>query len=118
MLFVDDEPAVREVGRTVLERLGYQPLVATDGADALLKATEQRQHLAAVVTDLHMPHLDGLAFLRALRRSQPDMPVIVASGRVEESVWAELQSLGVQQRLDKPFTQLQLANALGAVLRP
>ena len=116
VLFVDDEAAVREVGRTVLERLRYKALVATDGADGLMLAADHRKSLSAVITDLQMPHMDGLAFVRALRRTLPDIPVILASGRVEETVWAELQALGVDHRLDKPFTQEQLARTLGAVL--
>lgn len=116
VLFVDDEAAVREVGYTVLERLNLRPVLAVDGADALVQATAHREQLRAVITDLHMPHMDGLAFVRALRRSLPDMPVILASGRVDESVAVELQALGVTQRLDKPFTQEQLARALQVAL--
>lgn len=116
ILFVDDEAAVREVGRTVLERLNYQPLLATDGADGLVQAAEHRNTLRAVITDLHMPHMDGLAFVRALRRTQPDVPVVVASGRVDEAVAAELLRYGVTRRLDKPFTQAQLARELQIVL--
>ena len=116
VLFVDDEAVVREVGYTVLERLNVRPVLAVDGADGLVQATAHREQLRAVITDLHMPHMDGLAFVRALRRSLPDMPVILASGRVDESVAAELQALGVTQRLDKPFTQEQLARALRVAL--
>ena len=116
ILFVDDEAAVREMGRAVLERLNYQPLMATDGADGLVRAAQHRRTLRAVITDLHMPHMDGLAFVRALRRTLPSLPVILASGRVEEAVWSELQALGVTHRLDKPFTQEQLARELAAVL--
>ncbi len=116
ILFVDDEAAVREMGRTVLERLNYHALMATDGADGLVRAAEHRGTLRAVITDLHMPHMDGLAFVRALRRMRPDLPVILASGRVDEIVWTELQALGVAHRLDKPFTQDQLARELQTVL--
>ena len=107
--------AVREVGRTVLERLNYQVLLATDGADGLVRAAEHRHALRAVITDLHMPHMDGLAFVRALRRTLPNVPVVVASGRVDEAVASELLRLGVTRRLDKPFTQAQLARELRAV---
>ncbi len=116
ILFVDDESAVREVGKTVLERLQYRALVATDGADGLVLAADNKNNLSVVITDLHMPHMDGLAFVRALRRTLPEVPVVLASGRVDESVWTELQSLGVDHRLDKPFTQEQLARTLGEVL--
>lgn len=116
VLFVDDEAPVREVGRMVLERLNYKVLVATDGADGLEQASQHRGVLRAVITDLHMPHMDGVAFVRALRSTLPNMPVMVASGRVDEAVAAELLRHGVNRRLDKPFTQDQLARELKSVL--
>lgn len=116
ILFVDDELAVREIGRTVLERLNYRALLATDGADGLALAAEHQGTLRAVITDLHMPHMDGLAFVRALRRTLPDVPVVVASGRLDESMAAELLRHGVKRRLDKPFTQDQLARELHLLL--
>lgn len=116
VLFVDDEAAVREVGRTVLERLNCRPVLASDGVDGLVQATAHREDLRVVITDLHMPHMDGLNFVRALRRSMPGIPIILASGRVDESVTGELKGLGVTRRLDKPFTQEQLARELHALL--
>jgi two-component system cell cycle sensor histidine kinase/response regulator CckA len=116
ILLVDDEPAVRVMSRAVLRRLNFKPLTATDGADGLMQVAEHRKELRAVITDLHMPHMDGLAFVRALRRMLPEVPVVVASGRMEEAVAAEFKSLGVTSRLDKPFTEAQLAEALRKLL--
>ena len=118
ILFVDDEPAVREVGRAVLRQLNFKPLTATDGADGLIQVAEHRTELRAIVTDLHMPHMDGLGFVRALRRMLPDIPVVVASGRMEDAVAWELRALGVFSRLDKPFTEIQLAEVLKNLLAP
>ena len=116
ILFVDDEPVVRDIGQTVLTRLKLQPIMATDGADGLVKATHHQGSLRAVITDMHMPFMDGLAFARSLRRSLPDIPIIVCSGRLDEAAAAEFQSLGNTVRLDKPFTEVQLAEALRAAL--
>ncbi len=112
ILFVDDEPAVREVARAVLRRLNFKPLTATDGADGLIQAAQHRTELRAVITDLHMPHMDGLAFVRTLRRMLPDIPIVVASGRMEDTIIGEFKTLGVTTRLDKPFTESQLAEVL------
>ena len=112
ILFVDDEPAVREVARAVLRRLNFKPLTATDGADGLIQAAQHRMELRAVITDLHMPHMDGLAFARTLRRMLPDIPVVVVSGRMEDAIASEFKTLGVTARLDKPFTEAQLAEVL------
>jgi|GEM_PF-635640 len=118
ILLVDDEADVREMAGIVLQRLNFKPLIATDGVDGLLTAAQRSTDLRVVITDLHMPQMDGLAFVRALRRMLPDIPVIVASGRMEEALAVEFKTLGVTTRLDKPFTQPQLAEALKNLLAP
>jgi PAS domain S-box-containing protein len=118
ILFVDDEGIVRDTVRAVLRRLNFQVVTAIDGADGLIHAVEHRDDLRAIITDLHMPHMDGLNFVRALRRILPDIPVVVASGLMEEAVASELRTLGVTSRLDKPFTESQLAAVLQSIFAP
>ena len=116
ILYVDDESEVRLAARTVLTRLNFTPLIAKDAMGGLLQAMQHRKDLRAVITDLHMPQMDGLAFVRALRRALPDIAVIVASGRLDGAPSKELKRLGITVSLDKPFTQAMLANALRSVL--
>lgn len=116
ILYVDDERNVRDAAETVLKRLRFTPLLAEDGMSGLVQAVQKQASLRAVITDVHMPHMDGLAFVRVLRRALPDIPVIVASGRLEGSLAAEFKKLGVSVTLDKPFTQDMLADALRAAL--
>lgn len=118
ILFVDDEPSIRDVARAVLRRLNFTPLTAPDGTEGLIQVAEHRTELRAVITDLHMPHMDGLEFVRTLRRMLPTIPVLVASGRMEDTVVREFEALGVTSRLDKPFTEIQLAEALENLLAP
>ena len=115
ILFVDDEEPVRAIARRVLAALGYTPMTATDGTDALIQAAQSRQTLHAVITDLHMPHMEGEALVRALRRMSPELPIIAASGRIDEVVGERLRQLGVKIILPKPFTQEQLARAIAAL---
>jgi PAS domain S-box-containing protein len=116
ILFVDDEPAIREMARSVLRRLNFSPVTATDGADGLMKAAQHRHELRAIITDLHMPHLDGLAFVSALRRMLPDIPVVVASGRLDDATAEKFKELGVALRLDKPFAEPQLMEVARSIL--
>ena len=118
ILLVDDELGVREMARAVLRRLNFQPLTATDGADGLIQTAQHRTDLRAIITDLHMPHMDGLEFVRALRQMLPDIPVVVASGRMDDAVAGEFKALGVTSRLDKPFTEAKLAEVLKNLLVP
>ncbi|HEY6926036.1 MAG TPA: ATP-binding protein, partial [Steroidobacteraceae bacterium] len=116
ILYVDDDTTVRDTARLVLKHLGFAPLTAADGANALKQAIKSRRKLAAVITDLHMPQMDGIAFVRALRNELPELPVVVASGRLEPTATRELRLLGVDVFLEKPFTRDKLSRALQTVL--
>jgi two-component system cell cycle sensor histidine kinase/response regulator CckA len=116
ILLVDDEAPVRDMARVVLRRLNFKPLTATDGADGLLQAAQYRTELCAIITDLHMPHMDGRAFVRALRRILPDLPIVLTSGRLEDSIAVEFREMGVSHFLNKPFTERQLAEVLKKLL--
>ncbi len=116
ILVVDDEPAIRKMSGAVLKRLNLNPITASDGLEALMLAAENRSSLKAVITDLHMPHMDGLNFVQALRRMLPDIPIVVASGLMEEAMASKFEALGVTNRLDKPFTEAQLGNVLLTLL--
>ncbi len=117
ILYVDDERDVRDAAETVLKRLNLTPVLAEDGTTGLVQALQHRDSLRAVITDVHMPHMDGLTFVRALRRVLPKIPVVVTSGRLEGALAAERRTLGVTLTLDKPFTQAMLAAALRVALR-
>ena len=116
ILYVDDEPAVCEAARFVLQRLDFAPIVAPDGLAGLDRAIEHGDALCAVITDLNMPNMDGLSFARALRKILPDVPLIIASGRADAVSSKELNELGIHVVLEKPFTQDRLAVALQRAL--
>ncbi len=118
ILFVDDEPALREIARIVLTRLNFTPIIATDGLDALAQLTQSARGMQVIITDLHMPNMDGLAYVRNVRRMLPEIPVVISSGRLEEKERQEFKALGVTAYLDKPFTEAQLAEVLKSVLAP
>ena len=118
ILIVDDEPGVRNVASAVLRRLNFKVVTANDGADGLLQAAKYRADLRAIITDLHMPHMDGISFIRVLRRMLPDIPVVVASGLLEDAAAQEFKTLGSITHLNKPFTENQLATVLQNIFTP
>lgn len=65
MLVVDDVPSVRSVQRAILTAAGYRVLTAADGTEAL--ATLRSRPIELVITDLEMPHMDGIELVRAIR---------------------------------------------------
>lgn len=112
LLVVDDEANVRQAVRAVLTSLNFKVITATNGTEALVQVAEKRAELRAVITDLHMPKMDGLTFVRILKSMLPEVGIIVASGRMEEREAKEFKTLGVATLLDKPFTQEKLEEAL------
>jgi two-component system cell cycle sensor histidine kinase/response regulator CckA len=80
ILFVDDEPALRSLGRVILERYGYRVLEAEDGVKALEVLHQQRGQIDLVILDLCMPRLSGEATFRVLQETDQRIPVLFASG--------------------------------------
>lgn len=92
ILFVDDEPLLRQVAQVTLEAKGYEVLCAEDGFGGLLAL--KRSLPDVIISDLRMPNMNGLEFLSVVRRRFPSIPVIVISGEfsglnVPESVLAD-----------------------------
>jgi CheY-like chemotaxis protein len=115
ILVVDDEAAIRNVMRAVLTQLNFKVLTAGDGTAALIQVAEKQAELRAVITDLHMPHMDGLSFVRVLKGRLPQAGIIVVSGRLDEPAADEFKKLGVHAVLEKPFTQDKLVAALKTI---
>ena len=79
ILVVDDEPKVRQLATRALEREGHRVIEATDGLEALGLFTHDAR-IDLLVTDVRMPHTDGIVLAAALRRRYPDIPVLFMSG--------------------------------------
>lgn len=80
ILVVDDERQIREMLMTTLMRNGYRVITAADGAAAAVLFAQRAADIRLVITDLHMPHLDGAMLGRALRRLNPASKLLVMSG--------------------------------------
>ena len=96
ILVVDDEAAVREITKQTLEAYGYRVVLATDGADAIAVYARESAEIAAVLTDMMMPVMDGPATIQVLRRINPGLPIIAASGLASKAQVAHATSLGVK----------------------
>ena len=95
----------------------FKVFTVANGTHALLQVAEQRAELRLVITDLHMPQMDGLTFVRLLKGSLPRAGVIIMSGRMDEREQNAFKALGVSAMLDKPFTQEKLVTALKTALQ-
>ena len=116
ILVVDDEPAVRDVLRQILVSLGCSVRTSKDGMEALAVLAEPTSKIDGVITDLHMPRMDGIELTRAIRRTYDGLGVILASGRFEKNDQRKLEALGVVALLEKPFSFESLGEALKSML--
>ncbi|GAB6191185.1 PAS domain S-box protein [Desulfocastanea catecholica] len=112
VLLVDDQPDVREMGKAMLKRLGYASLSAADGTEALALLRQHRGMVRCVITDLSMPGMDGWETIAALRKIEPDLPVILSSGFEGPEVMGQDNKEYPVIFLHKPYTMIDLHNAL------
>lgn len=103
ILIVDDEIDILGIIKMVLEQNGWKVLCATDGVEGLAAYLNDSGNIKAVLTDMIMPNMDGLSLIRAIRKLDPCLPILVASGYGNESSLDELTKLGVAGFLKKPF---------------
>lgn len=118
ILVVDDEASVRDITRQTLEAFGYRVLTATDGADAVALYGRQGDDIALVLTDLMMPIMDGATLIRALRRMDPDVRIVAASGIGTNGGLVRAADSGVKDFLPKPYSADTLLQVLARVLGP
>jgi two-component system cell cycle sensor histidine kinase/response regulator CckA len=116
VLIVDDEPAVRRLAETILSRNGYRTVLAADGGEGLSLYEKHRREIKIVVSDLMMPHMDGPAFVRALRDQKADVKTIIITGLGEENRIGDARAAGVDAIMNKPFTAEQLLTQMKQLL--
>jgi two-component system cell cycle sensor histidine kinase/response regulator CckA len=116
ILVVDDEAPIREALVQTLQDGGYRAYTAEDGSDALALYFQRRDEIKLVLTDLAMGQMDGVALVRALRRLDPKVRVVVSSGHCPPDQVITLEKLGVRRFLDKPYTATSLLRVLGEEL--
>ncbi|MBL8798650.1 MAG: PAS domain S-box protein, partial [Planctomycetia bacterium] len=115
ILLVDDEAMIRSLGRTILQRHGYQVLLAEDGPQALEIYGRERERIDLVILDLTMPRLSGHDTLRQMRQTDPAVPVLFASGYSAEQLAASERE-GVLGFINKPYRPQELASTVRAAL--
>ncbi len=104
VLVVDDEPIVRRITSRLLESLGFEVILATDGIEAGDIFEREHGDFAFVMLDLTMPRLDGEETFHALHCLNPDTRVLLMSGYDETEAMTRFAGLGLAGFIQKPFT--------------
>jgi DNA-binding response OmpR family regulator len=115
ILVVDDEQAIRYLLQTVLERAGYEPIMASNGEEAIRLAESENPHL--IILAARMPEPDGIKTCTALRANQKTrtIPIILATGFTESL--AEALHAGVDDFVTKPLHLAAVLARVRAMLR-
>lgn len=118
VLYAEDLQDLRELMRLIMHRAGYEIETVADGEEALRRLREPRADFDLLITDHHMPVLNGLELVRRL----PDVPfrgkVMVFSSEIDPAVHREYARLGVQHILPKPIQLDALRRILSQLLSP
>jgi CheY-like chemotaxis protein len=100
----------------MLEHLGFTVLLASDGLQAVELYRERGKEIDMVLMDLTMPHMDGAEAFGELRRLNPAVRVVLASGYSHEDVASRFAGKGLDGVLQKPYTLLKLRESLAGLL--
>lgn len=116
ILFVDDEKTLIDLGRDLLERLGYRVETLASSIDAVEAFRADPQKYDLIISDMTMPKMTGDEMARQIKAIRPDIPIILCSGFSERLHARTTEALGVSAVLMKPVTYTDLAHTVRRVL--
>lgn len=116
ILLVDDEVAIRTIGKRILERAGYSVLIAKNGAEGAAIYAKHVEEISAVVTDMAMPIMDGNALIIALKTINPDVRILVTSGHTTSGRYLGEGTEAIKHFIPKPFSLETLLPAVADLL--
>ncbi|HEX3581061.1 MAG TPA: response regulator [Thermoanaerobaculia bacterium] len=112
VMVVEDDSTILSMTTQTLTAFGYTVVGAEDGAQALSAYSHRAAEIALVVTDMSMPVIDGPAFVAALLRLDPHLPIIAVTGNIAADYVSGVERSGVACVLLKPYTADQLLRAV------
>ena len=118
ILVVDDSASLRQVVSIALKGAGYDVIEGCDGKDALAKLGGQKIHL--VISDVNMPNMDGITFVKEFKRlpEYKFTPVIMLTTESQEGKKQEGQAAGAKAWVVKPFQPAQMLAAVSKLIMP
>ena len=116
ILLIDDEDILVELGKQMLEYLGYQVTGRTSSLEALQLFKNQPDRFDLIITDHTMPQMTGLELSRALLNLRPGIPIILCTGFSETITPEKVQALGIRELVMKPVVFKELAGIIRQTL--
>lgn len=116
IIFVDDEASLVDIGREMLQHIGFDVIGFTSSTQALAYFLEHVDEIDMLITDQTMPELNGDALIRRMRQKRADLPVILCTGYSALIDKKGAEQLGVDAFLAKPYSIVELCSSVKAVL--
>jgi two-component system cell cycle sensor histidine kinase/response regulator CckA len=116
VLLVDDEDMVSDIGKRLLERLGYNVLVAGSGKEAIEMYNKNKDKIELVILDMIMPGMGGGEAFERLKTLNPGIKVLLSSGYSMNGQAAEIMALGCKGFIQKPFNMKELSKKVRMIL--
>jgi two-component system cell cycle sensor histidine kinase/response regulator CckA len=116
ILVIDDEEIIRTTAMSILNRLGYEVMLAVDGQDGVEVFQENQERIELVITDMVMPRMSGSVCYQHIRELSPEVPVILSSGFSQQQRVDELKKQGISAVIEKPYRMHELAKIIHGIL--
>lgn len=116
ILLAEDDQQLSEMLSRVLRRAGYEVDAVANGRQAV--GESQHRYFDLLITDLAMPSLDGLETIALVRKTSPDVKILVISGFLAREVKPIVRGLGADAALMKPFSPAELVSSIQELVGP
>lgn len=118
VIVAEDEPMATKLAQGALKLMGFRRIFhAADGLKALKLLKELNGDVQLIVSDWNMPEINGLEFLRAVRKTYPKMRFVMLTGNANKDFVIAARKYGVDAYIAKPFTPDQLKNKVEAIFK-
>ena len=116
ILFIDDEEILNEMGKIMLERLGYRVTASNNSTEALAFFAQQPETIDLVITDMTMPGMTGIELAQRILQIRPEMPIILCTGYSSLISEERAKSLGIKGFALKPMAKKDISTIIREVL--
>ena len=116
ILLVDDEPEIINIGKNFLEKLGYKPIIARNGIEAVEIFKIFQDEISLIVLDLIMPEMNGKQAFAEIKKIREDSKILISTGYAVDDKIEELLNKGCQGFIRKPFSLNEFSYALRKIL--
>ena len=116
ILFVDDEEALVEMGKQMLERLGYEVVAEKDSVRALKQFQRDPARFDLVITDQTMPNMTGIELAKRMMSIKKDIPIILCTGFSEVISSESAKAMGIREFVMKPIIKNEMAETIRRVI--